>query len=300
MTSAGAAFCYVSGEGHIEIALVEWKNEPTVSGEIRQVPPAVAEPPWGSVALMDLLLPLAEDVCHLWWAHLSELRDEHQRLLAHADRTRRERLSDSADRQRLTLGVAVTRLVLGEYLETSPAGLVIDRTCVHCGEQHGKPQLLTAPDLQFSITHSDSWVAVAVLLHRPVGVDVEEISRFAHAELEDLADEILSVDERTEFVRHSADERNRVLAAYWTRKEAVVKATGQGLQTCLRDVILPPPELAGVVRWGSDDKLSPLHVRSLAAPEGFAAALAALGGAPVRVVEHRATELLQQQRSWRS
>lgn len=250
----------------------------------------------GSVALMDFLLPLAEDVCHLWWAHLSELRAEHERLLAYADRTRRERLIDSAARQRLTLGVAVTRLVLGKYLEASPSGLVIDRTCVHCGEQHGKPQLLTAPDLHFSISHSGCWVAVAVLLHRPVGVDVEEIARFTHGELEDLADEILSVDERTDFVRRSVDERIGVLATYWTRKEAVVKATGHGLQTCLREVDLPPPESAGVVRLGSGDNISPLHVRSLPAPDGFAAALAALGRSPVRVVEHRAAELLERHR----
>jgi 4'-phosphopantetheinyl transferase len=237
-----------------------------------------------------VLLPaLVPGVCHVWWARPEDVDPLHDVLLAPADLMRRARLRQPADRHRLTAAAAVLRLVVGAHLGVPPARVEIDRTCPGCGGQHGKPRL---PGLHVSVSHSAGAVAVAVGPDGPLGIDVEEIGPHDPAELERLADDVLAPEERAELARLTGRNRTRGFTAYWTRKEAVVKATGDGIGVGLdRIVVSPPSSPPRLLQWPGRDVSVSLH--ALHPGDDAVATLAVLGEAPVRVVEHPAGPLLR-------
>jgi 4'-phosphopantetheinyl transferase len=235
---------------------------------------------------------LAPGVCHVWWARPDDVGPRHDTLLAPGDLERRARLRQPADRDRLTAAAAVLRLVLGAHAGVPPARVEIDRTCPGCGEQHGKPRPTALPGVHVSVSHSAGAVAVAVGTSGPVGVDVEEIGRHDQAELERLADEVLAPEERAELTRLPGRDRAAAFTTYWTRKEALVKATGDGLLTRLDAVVVSPPsDPPRLLRWEGRSVTVSLH--ALHPPDDAVGTLAVLGPAPVQVLEHDAGPLLR-------
>jgi phosphopantetheine--protein transferase-like protein len=103
-----------------------------------------------------------------------------------------------------------------------PAQLEIDR-----GE-HGKPHLVDAPiPLQFSLSHSGGWMACAVALEAPVGVDLE-----AHDPRRDvmpIARRFFREPECLELAALEGEARLQHFYDLWTLKEAYVKARGSSL-----------------------------------------------------------------------
>jgi 4'-phosphopantetheinyl transferase len=235
-------------------------------------------------------------VCSVWWARPDDVRPEHDALLSAADLERRSRLRRTADRQRLTAAWAVARLVLGAATGTAPDRLAVDRRCPRCGAQDGKPWLPTAPDLHVSVSHSGDCVVVAVAAGAAVGVDVEETGPIEPADLDRLAHGTLAAEELAELARVPRAGRAHAITTWWTRKEAVLKATGEGLTARLDELVVSPPGFPPrVLRWegrGSSpvDRLS-LH--ALHPPHGFVATVAVLGDAPTEVLEDDAGPLLR-------
>ncbi|NYJ07939.1 4'-phosphopantetheinyl transferase family protein [Petropleomorpha daqingensis] len=195
--------------------------------------------------------------CQVWWARTSDASPALDGLLAADDLARRARLRQDGDRRRTTVATAVARSLLGTALGVAPAEVPIDRTCPECGAPHGKPRVAGGP--QFSVSHADDVVVVAVHAARAVGVDVEAVARCTP----DLAAVLPG---------HAAGPE--ALARAWVRAEAVAKATGQGL--------------------GGEAAPARVALVDLPAPAGFAAALAVLGSGPVRVHTHDAAGLLAQ------
>lgn len=106
----------------------------------------------------------------------------------------------------------------------------IDRQCPDCERQHGKP-VLDHPTHHVSTSQSQGLSVVAVCDDGPVGVDVERIDATRFEGFDDVA---LAPGERAH------DDRER--AVLWTRKEAVLKATGEGLRTDPRTVPVGDPD----------------------------------------------------------
>ncbi|MGY1706512.1 4'-phosphopantetheinyl transferase family protein [Geodermatophilus sp. SYSU D00697] len=234
---------------------------------------------------------LRPGVCQVWWASTGDLRPQHDALLAPADLERRARLAEDDDRRHSTMASAVVRAVLGTALGVSPTGLVVDRTCPGCGRPHGRPRLPALPDLGVSVTHSAGCVAVAVLPGGAVGIDVEEVVR-PGTDLDELASVVLAPEERAELARAPLGYRHRAFTTWWTRKEALLKATGEGLSTPLETVVLSPPWTpARVLRWSGT---GPAWLSDLRPPAGLAGALAGLGRPPVAIEERDAGPLLDQ------
>jgi 4'-phosphopantetheinyl transferase len=97
-------------------------------------------------------------------------------------------------------------------------------------EKHGKPQVdpaLGQPELRFNLSHSRELVACAVGIGVTIGIDVETVSP-KHAAL-DIAERYFSSAEVAILRATSPSRQFETFFRFWTLKEALIKATGEGL-----------------------------------------------------------------------
>jgi 4'-phosphopantetheinyl transferase len=196
------------------------------------------------------------------------------RLLSRSERDRASRLAFEADRRRFVVSHAFARFVLAHYFRQSPANLEF------CTGPRGKPRVTDIGcDVRFNLTHSGDRALIAVATGREVGIDIE---RHRWVDVMPLARSCFSATECADLAAIS-DAREQLAGFYrcWTRKEALVKATGEGLGYPLDafDVEIAPDRLSDVVlehdspsvphRW----TIVPLRVQP-----GYSAAVATEAG----------------------
>jgi 4'-phosphopantetheinyl transferase len=220
--------------------------------------------------------------CEVWWASATWMRPWHADVLSDDERARRGGLWDAGHRAQYTVAAALLRLVAAPLTAQPAARVVVDRSCPTCDRPHGRPRL-PGTGLHVSISHSGATVAVAVSGAGAVGVDVQQVQPDSVDELSPL---VLADSE----ARHVAVARD--FFTYWTRKEALVKATGDGVTVPLSEVVVTPPgtppRLLGYPRQGE----LAAQLRDLSPGLGYVGALAVLSPGPVVVHERSAERLL--------
>lgn len=227
----------------------------------------------------------------VWWARQADAAPRQVMFLDDIERTRLARFHQDADQSRYLVAHALARLAIGAMLAVPPGEIQFDRTCPRCGDAHGKPQVAADPGVQFSISHSGLWVAVAVGAEDPVGVDVEEDS--GRHDPEELAPVILSEAEQSWFYAQPAERRGRDLLRYWTRKEAVLKATGDGLSVSPATLTLTTPATKPVLlSWKGRRDQTPIRLFDIDPDGGHLGSVAVLGGQPRELIEHDGSALL--------
>jgi 4'-phosphopantetheinyl transferase len=238
--------------------------------------------------------------CSVWWATSSDRPSLVQRL-DDAERERAARLQRIADRHRYVTAHALTRLLLATITGLPPEEIRLDTACQRCGGDHGKPRLSNhnAVPVSFSVAHAGDRVVVAITDGAPVGVDVEPIRRLPPVELRALSANVLTPAEQMSYSVLPVAERSRAMAVLWTRKEAVLKAWGEGLSVPMSQLSVSHPyEAPAVTGWDIDGDdvephaRSPVTLRDLDAGVGYVASLAVLETEPVYVTERDADPLL--------
>ena len=145
------------------------------------------------------------------------------RLAAHLsgdERTRAARFLDPAHGAQFTAGRGRLREILATYTGASP-----DTLQFHYGAA-GKPQLTgTSAAPAFNLSHTGDLAALAVTPAHPLGIDIEAVRPLK----EDIAERFFSTAEVRALQAHPPSERMAAFTRCWTRKEAFVKATGDGL-----------------------------------------------------------------------
>ncbi|MFI5955042.1 4'-phosphopantetheinyl transferase family protein [Cryptosporangium sp. NPDC051539] len=219
-----------------------------------------------------MLIPrLHPGECQVWWARPLTGAGPDAALLDPIERGRAESYRRDADRARFTVAAGLLRLVAGAHLGVEPRAVEINRACPDCDRPHGRPTL-PADGWECSISHSGDRVAVAIGRTGPLGVDVEEVSDHP-----DLAPMVLGPGE-------SGD-----LVTYWVRKEAVLKATGEGLRVGLTEILVSPPDaVPALVRAHRADLPARTTLRTLSPGDGYRACLAALDTPGLAVTELQA------------
>jgi phosphopantetheinyl transferase len=130
--------------------------------------------------------------CDVWTFPVPALHGDTS-LLDAAEQDQLERLRVHRARRRFVVSRVAQRLVLSRYLGRAASEVDIVRTCERCGDPtHGRPHVVGGPD--YSVSHSGSWVVVAVSGAGRVGVDVEKVRAFA--DLQRFAAKVLSDAER--------------------------------------------------------------------------------------------------------
>ena len=167
------------------------------------------------------------------------------------------------------------RTILGHYLKMRPGQLRFRYS------YYGKPYLAeedNREDLRFNLSHSGDLVLIAVTRGRDVGVNIERIRQDVLDE--GIAERFFSQLEVATLRSLPADLQAGAFFNCWTRKEAYIKARGEGLSLPLDkfDVSLAPGEPARLLetRIGSEET-SDWSMQELAVGAGYAAALVVKG-----------------------
>lgn len=190
--------------------------------------------------------------------------------LSAEERERAARFVFSKDRDQFTVTRIILRKLLGGYLGEQPQRLGIEVL------KRGKPALTATartPSLRFNLSHSHGLAMIAFCLGREVGVDLEKIR--PEVALEGIEDIFFSPKEKEELASLPSTLRPEAFFLGWTRKEAYVKAHGEGLQASLQDfdVSLTPDRPAEL--HTADKKKWRLY--SLNPEKGFVGALVVEG-----------------------
>ncbi|MGA8022821.1 MAG: 4'-phosphopantetheinyl transferase superfamily protein [Candidatus Acidiferrales bacterium] len=229
---------------------------------------------WSSVAENPVL---ESGEIHVWRALLSveqSLLRHLESTLAEDEKTRAARFIFDRDRDHYVAARGILRDLLSGYI-----GCPAETIKFAYGPQ-GKPALAdpgSKSSLRFNVSHSHGLALIAVGAGREVGIDVELLRpEFAG---EDTAKRYFSVKEVRELTRLPVESRTEAFFRCWTRKEAYIKARGEGLRVPLDSfsVSLSPdrfPELSSAdeSRW-KIESLIPAREREPA----YAAAVVAEG-----------------------
>jgi 4'-phosphopantetheinyl transferase len=222
-----------------------------------------------------LPLSLPADEVHVWLARLDDYTADSLKLILAADElSRAARFHFDKDRNHFIVARALLRKLLAAYLDIGAGELQISYA------EKGKPSLEESRrgSLKFNLAHSYGLGIYAFSWNREVGVDLEFIR-------EDLADEkiaerFFSQSEISSLRELPADLRKQGFFDCWTRKEAYIKARGDGLSMPLDefDVSLRPGEAAALLRNHKDPvEVTRWSMQSVAVPAGYVGALVAQG-----------------------
>lgn len=250
-------------------------NQPGKHSRANAVRVTSSVQPWSSPRATIIL---GKNDVHVWQAALDELlpdSDTFLHTLSADEQSRAERFYFQKDREHFIAAHGVLRAILGRYLNRSPECLSF-----HDGS-HGKPALVEesgSDAIHFNMSHSHGLVLYAVARGRAVGIDLEFVRR--EVEVEQIAERFFSRREAATLRALPADSRTYAFFLCWTRKEAYIKARGEGLSMPLGqfDVSLVPGDQAALLRTQSDpDEACRWSLQELSLASDYAAALAVEG-----------------------
>lgn len=204
------------------------------------------------------------DVCATQW----------QKTLSQDERDRADRFKFELDRKRYVVGRGALRLLLARILDVPVEQLRFEYAA------SGKPALAAGHrlPLNFNVSHSGDLILVAVAIGRALGIDVERIR--TDLATERIAAQYFSTVECEVLASLAVHARREAFFACWTRKEAYVKARGDGLLLPLDqfDVAFRPGEVPRLLAT-RDDPAEAMRwtLRDLQPGRDYAAALAVEG-----------------------
>jgi 4'-phosphopantetheinyl transferase len=158
-------------------------------------------------------------------AEIQEARE----VLSPDETSRAERFYFERDRRAFIAVRGTLRQLLGRYLGRSPAEFAFSYGT------YGKPSLreeFASIPVHFNVSHSRGLALLAFSLGRELGVDLEYVR--ADIASEEIAERYFSSREVAELLSLAQPQRAEGFFLCWTRKEAYVKAIGNGLQIPLK------------------------------------------------------------------
>ena len=150
-------------------------------------------------------------------------------LLTRDEQERAARFHFERHRRRYIVAHAALRVLLGHYLALQPAAIAFGLG------PRGKPYVVNPPvPAYFNLSHSGDHAIYAISGDCECGVDIEQLDRKINHD--ELAHTFFSPREYAGMQKLPPAARRRMFFAYWTFKEAVIKATGDGLSVPLNAV----------------------------------------------------------------
>ena len=214
-----------------------------------------------------------ENEVHVWRVDLDSptARIEELRQTLSADESRRaSRMHLEAHRGHYIVARGVLRALLSRYLDRPP-----EKLSFIYGE-HGKPAL-DEGSLCFNLSHSHDLALYALARDdRQVGIDVEYIRKKAARQR--IAERFFAAQEVAALQATAAELQEAAFFECWTRKEAYLKARGDGISLPLDSFVVALGEEAALLRCeGDPGEVARWSLRGMDPGPGYAAALCAEG-----------------------
>lgn len=227
-------------------------------------------------AVPALPMPGTDEV-HLWYSTripcLPKPRTtggpaELEAYLGAEEKTRADRLRFQEHRQQFVKSHAMLRTLIAGYSGMKPSEVSF------IYGSHGKPGLSGNMPLTFNLSHAGEVVVCAFARDRQIGVDVERVR--ANFNVEEIGERFFSAAERDTLRRLPAGEKHDGFFRFWTRKEAYIKARGEGLSHPLHqfDVCLGGSGNLLIHTRPDADEASRWVIWDVAVPSGCVAAVA--------------------------
>jgi len=223
-------------------------------------------------------LALGDSEVHVWAVPL-DLDDaaiaRFAPMLSSDERERAARFKFEVHRKRFIAARGWMREILSRCLRVAPEKIGFDYS------PNGKPALARAcgdSKIHFNLAHSRDLALFALTRIGPLGVDVEQIREVK--DMEHLVARFFSKRETELFRTVAEQDRPRAFFNLWTRKEAMLKATGEGITRSLDrvEVSFLPGEPARVIAIeGDESKAARWRLIELAPAPGYTGALASEG-----------------------
>ena len=154
----------------------------------------------------------------IYLPNLIKIKSEFVMFLNASELNRADRFHKDIDRNRFIIYRSILKIVLAAYTKLDVKNIYLDY------HENKKPYLTSHPWLHFNLSHSEDYAVIAIS-GKEVGIDIEYIAEdFNFTQiLSDIFDyqEILNIE--------NAIDNNQSLYTSWTRKEAISKALGKGI-----------------------------------------------------------------------
>jgi 4'-phosphopantetheinyl transferase len=211
---------------------------------------------------------LDKDTVHVWMFHMNTTPPGIKRfypVLSDDEKQRSERFIHFMHRKRFIASQGFMRNVLSHYLDIEPQDIR------YAKKHNGKPVLdakVHHADLHFNLSHSSHFAMLAVSRNLEVGMDVEYMDR--KNQWQKLIKRFFTEPEQQAIFALPQEQQQRAFFQVWTRKEAHMKVTGQGLHLAPTQftVSVPPqsPQLLAVNNL-EETELSRWHMYDISLPE---------------------------------
>jgi 4'-phosphopantetheinyl transferase len=217
---------------------------------------------------------LGEHEIHTWRTSLSKTTGEYRRLQTFLDGDELARARSFLSVEQRLQWIAARgslRLLLGTYLDIDP------RRISFCYNTYGKPHLgarWQQERIHFNLSHSAGLALYAFVRGRQIGLDIEHMR--ASPRYMRLAHQKFAPGEYETLQQLAPAEQQHAFFICWTRKEAYLKARGEGIAYGLRsfEVSLKPGEPAAVLAHHREPlEAQRWSLRDLAPGEGYVGAL---------------------------
>ncbi len=181
--------------------------------------------------IQTVIQPGEVDIWRVWLDQGPEIIRDLGRVLSPQEVNRSNRFRYTRDRNRWIAVRGALRWILGTYLHVNPRGIRIS-----LGE-HGKPELQDYRGaLAFNISHSDDLALIALASADRVGIDIEHMRD--DAAIEEIWQRSFAFAEQQYLCTLPQSQRMRAFFRIWSRREALVKATGLGLSLAPESIIV--------------------------------------------------------------
>lgn len=216
---------------------------------------------------------------HIWHADLDKLqnnKDFYSDLLSQDERNRADSFHFEKDSVRFIIGRGLLRSLLAFY-----SGIRENLIEINYSE-YGKPfisRMQSPKSLQFNVSHSENYITFSFANIADVGIDIEFLKPIQN--ILELAERYFSVNEFRQLLALHEQKRLEGFYNCWTRKEATIKAIGEGLSFPLKDfdVSLIPGEVTEITKVsGRAANLSTkINLYSFGSEKNLIGALAVIG-----------------------
>ncbi len=202
-----------------------------------------------------------------------DIVDHYEALLSAQELEKAYRFVFPEHQRRYIVARGRLREILAEYTGESPTDITFEY-----GE-HGKPTLANNQEtLYFNVSHSEEMAIYAINKTCELGVDIEHIKR--EVDLISVAERYFTENESQKILFQQGFDQTISFFNCWTRKEAILKALGQGLSFPLKDceITVLPNEPAQVIQVeGHSDAAKQWSIHSFTPAENFIVAVVVMG-----------------------